>query len=130
MNKYGDQAMKTIRDFDPDRFGAIPEASRTAYFQALGLEIQGMVSDLSFELAGPDKAGEGYLEKVGRLNAAKLQAEEMAMNEMVYSTLPPDEDDEVDPETALTLDVIDQTYAAIQQLYDEWRMNEDAPPAR
>ncbi len=31
------------------------------------------------QLAGPDPVGEGYLEKVGRLNAARMQAEEKVL---------------------------------------------------
>ena len=39
-------------------------------------------------LAGDDPAGEGYLEKVGRLRMARLQAEEQVIRE----TLPPSEE--------------------------------------
>ena len=32
---------------------------------------------------GPDPVGEGYLEKVGRLNAARMQAEEIVLSELI-----------------------------------------------
>jgi hypothetical protein len=44
---------------------------------------------LSLALAGDDPGNEGYLEKVGRLNMARLKAEEQVMREM----LPPTDDD-------------------------------------
>ena len=50
-------------------------------------------------LAGKDTPGEGYLEKVGRLNAAKMQAEEIVLAETVYSTVEDQDEDETDQET-------------------------------
>lgn len=65
------------------------------------------VDDLAYQIEGPDPVGEGYLEKVGRLNAAKRQAEELVLAELVY--LPPepgienDEDEDNDPAEQIRL---------------------------
>jgi hypothetical protein len=47
-------------------------------------------------LEGPDLPGEGYLEKVGRLNMARMQAEELVLREVILL--------EPEPETAKTDD--------------------------
>lgn len=61
------------------------------FFSTLASQIEARILDLSADLAGPDLAGETYLEKVGRLNAARAQAQEMALDELVYS-IGPEED--------------------------------------
>ncbi|WP_246858716.1 hypothetical protein [Citricoccus sp. SGAir0253] len=41
------------------------------------------MGELTVQIAGPDPTGETYLEKVGRLNAARMQAEEIVRAEML-----------------------------------------------
>ena len=62
-----------------------------SFFSTLASQIEARILDLSAELAGADPAGETYLAKVGRLNAARAQAQEMALDELVYS-IGPEED--------------------------------------
>ena len=64
------------------------------FFSTLARQIEARNVDLSADLAGPDRAGETYLEKVGRLNAARAQAQEMALDELVYSIGPEEEPEE------------------------------------
>jgi len=64
------------------------------FFSTLARQIETRIVDLSADLAGPDLAGETYLEKVGRLNAARAQAQEMALDELVYSIGPEEEPEE------------------------------------
>ena len=67
----------------PDRLWAIPENERTRFFTELGEQAAGEIEELQMQLAGPDPVGERYLEKVGRLNAARMQAEEKVLAELI-----------------------------------------------
>ena len=93
MNTYAARVMSHYQQFLPDQYATIPDPE--AYFSTLGEEIETQVSDLTARLAGPDQLGEGYLEKVGRLTAAKMQAEEIVRAEMLT---PQPEDLEEDPD--------------------------------
>lgn len=90
MNRYGDRARKYGRDFRPTAYSQIPDPAE--FFTDLSKTVEAQVMDLEDRIAGPDEPGEGYLGKVGRLNVAKLQAEEKIMADLVY--LPA----EIDPE--------------------------------
>jgi hypothetical protein len=69
-------AIRHWEAFLPDRFRAIPERAREAFFTDLGEQAAAEIEELQMRLAGPDPVGEGYLEKVGRLNVPRMQAEE------------------------------------------------------
>ena len=94
MNKYAHMAIRHWQTFLPDRFQAIPENEREAFFTELGEQAAAEIEDLQMQLAGPDPKGEGYLEKVGRLNAARMQAEEKVLAEMIL--LAPEDQEEDD----------------------------------
>lgn len=59
-----------------------------AFFHQLGAQIATAVAALSWQMQGPDWPGETHLEKIGRLNAAKMQAEEQVLAELLYSAPP------------------------------------------
>ena len=86
MNEYGVQAMTHWRQWLPSRFAQI--ADPETFFANLGLEVAEQIADLSTELAGDDPAQETYLEKVGRLNAARHRAQETILADQVL--LPPE----------------------------------------
>ncbi|RMI13225.1 TnpV protein [Cellulomonas triticagri] len=77
----------------------------TAFFADLAQQIEARVSELSASMAGPDVPGEGYLSKVGRLNAARSQAVEAAMDELVFSIGP--ESDPVEEPSQIGTAVLD-----------------------
>jgi len=83
MNTYGHIAISHWQTFLPDRLRAIPESDRTRFFTELGEQAAAEIEELQMQLAGPDPVGEGYLEKVGRLNAARMQAEEKVLAELI-----------------------------------------------
>lgn len=83
MNKYGRMAMRHWEKTDPDRLRQIPASERKAFFQELGDRAENEIQQLSDQLAGPDPSRESYLEKVGRLNMARLQAEEQVLPELI-----------------------------------------------
>lgn len=95
MNQYGDMAMKHWRDWLPERFEQIDNPQE--FFSTLGQQLAEQIEELADHLAGPDLPGESYLDKVGRLNVARKQAEEKILHE--YAFLDPeagDEDDETE----------------------------------
>jgi hypothetical protein len=81
VNQYGTMAQRHWARWLPARYAAIPDPN--SFFLALGEEVAQEIGDLSIELAGDDQPGEGYLEKVGRLNMSRLQAEEIVLKERV-----------------------------------------------
>ncbi len=86
MNKYGRIAMNHWQKTDPDRYAAIPD--KEAFFAELGERAESEIQQLQDSLAGPDRADESYLEKVGRLNMARLAAEEQVLRETLLISEP------------------------------------------
>lgn len=81
MNRYGTKAMEHWKRWRPRELQQIPDPE--AFFTRLGEEIAQMVEELEMAIAGDDPPGEGYLEKVGRLGMARLNAEEEAFREFL-----------------------------------------------
>ena len=81
---------------DPDRYAAIPD--KEAFFAALGERAESEIQQLQDSLAGPDRPQESYLQKVGRLNMARLAAEEHVLRETLLISEPwSREDDQEGP---------------------------------
>jgi hypothetical protein len=98
MNTYGKFAQDTWKMLAPSQYELIVDSE--TWFTNLGNEAENAVGDLAVKIAGPDPLGETYLEKVGRLNAAKMQAEEIVRAEMLTpqaEDLVEDEEDEDPP---------------------------------
>ncbi|SDT36661.1 TnpV protein [Jiangella sp. DSM 45060] len=91
MNRYGRLAMEHWQQVAPQRVAELEDP--TAFFSTLGQQVEGRVQELQDQLAGPDVPGEDYLAKVGRLNMTRLQAEEMALAELVWLEASTDEPD-------------------------------------
>lgn len=90
--------------------------------EALGEEAAQRVGELMMELAGPDPAGEAYLEKVGRLNASKMQAEEIVRAEMLTpdpSVQQEPEEDEEESGVTQMLRVVEQINREDRAYWDE-----------
>ena len=85
-NKYSEIAKQHWTRTDPGRVAAIPDPE--TFFQQLGEQVESQVQDLAQTLAGPDQPGEEYLQKVGRLNMARLQAEERVLSDLVWISGP------------------------------------------
>lgn len=94
MNKYGKFAQQTWKMTAPSQYALIPDPEE--FFRNLGEEAMQRVGELQYELAGPDPKGESYLEKVGRLNASRMQAEEIIRAEMLTPDVMETEGDETD----------------------------------
>jgi hypothetical protein len=63
------------------------------FFRQLGALIEEQVQQSEDQIAGPAPVGETYLQHVGRLRMARLQAQEIALADLLYST-PPETGDE------------------------------------
>jgi hypothetical protein len=86
MNQYGTMAQRHWARWLPERYAAIQDPG--SFFSALGEETARLIADLTLDLAGDDPPGEDYLVKVGRLNMARLQAEEIILPQRIL--LPPE----------------------------------------
>lgn len=124
MNRYATTAMTYFRDHLPTRYAEIEDPEE--YFRDLGEQIQDQVTELAMspELTGPDQPGEGFLAKSGRLNAARNRAEEIVLNELLYSQKPENEQTDLDEETTAYYGDLNQT---IQDLHDLTRQALDEP---
>ena len=88
MNEYGAMARDHYRRWRPEAYAQITDPE--SYFTDLGDRVAQEIADLWAELrarAG-NPPGEGYLARVGRLNALRKQAEEIVLAELVL--LPPE----------------------------------------
>ena len=92
MNRYGTRAREHWQRYRPSEYAQIQDP--TTFFTRLGEEMSARINALSLSLAGDDPGDEGFLEKVGRLNMSRLQAEDQVMREM----LAPSEEDEAELE--------------------------------
>ena len=120
MNTYGKFAQEAWRTTAPAEYALIPDPDQ--WFESLGEEAAQRVGELMMELAGPDPVGETYLEKVGRLNASKMQAEEIVRAEMLTpdpSVQQEPEEDEEETGVAQMLWVVEQLNREDRQYWDE-----------
>jgi hypothetical protein len=119
MNRYGAQAMRHWQQTDPSRYAAIPD--KEAFFTQLGEQAEQEIETLAAAIAGPDRPGESYLEKLGRLNMARFSAESDLLREMVLIRDP--DDPEVDQRPAQ--DPTARGARAIQQLMRDEDLSQD-----
>ncbi len=120
--EYASRARSYYRDFLPGRYQQIPNPEH--FFNDLGQRIEDQVQTAERQLAGPDSPGEGFLQKVGRLNMARLRAAELVMAQEVYS-IPPETEQETEPdeESAKTTAMVGLLSNWQQAV---WEMNDEA----
>jgi hypothetical protein len=80
MNQYGTRAKQHWQKYLPERFSQLEDPDN--FFSNLGEQIAERVQSLAEALAGNDPPGETYLDKVGRLNMARRDAESDVLREM------------------------------------------------
>lgn len=81
MNQYAAQARRHWQTHLPQRYRQIEDPE--TFFTELGEQIAEQIQQTAAAIAGPDPQGETYLDKVGRLNMARLQAEGQVLREML-----------------------------------------------
>lgn len=79
MNQYGQKAQAHWQRCLPSQFAQIEDPE--AFFEEMGSDLASQIHDLADEIAGPDPRNEGYMDKLGRLNRARLEAEHTVMAE-------------------------------------------------
>ena len=94
MNRYGAQAQRHWQTHLPQRYRQIEDPEN--YFAELGEQISDQIEATARQIAGPDPANEGYLDKVSRLNMARHSAEAQVLREMLTD---PDHEQEQDAAT-------------------------------
>lgn len=110
MNTYGKFAQNAWKTLAPSQYESIVDPE--TWFTNLGQEAENSVDSLQVQIAGHDTPGETYLEKVGRLTGAKMQAEEIVRAEML-TPQPEDLEEEQDEDemstTAIVLEHLKET---------------------
>jgi hypothetical protein len=94
MNRYGAMARSHWARWLPHRYATISDPD--SFFSTLGQETARQIDELTADLAGDDRPGEGYLAKAGRLTAARSQAEEIILPQQVLP--PPEPETSQDPQ--------------------------------
>ncbi|MFJ6003654.1 hypothetical protein [Arthrobacter sp. NPDC092385] len=126
MNKYGKFAQETWRMTAPSQYALIPDPDE--WFRKLGEEAMNQVGELQYQIAGPDPEGETYLEKVGRLNASRTQAEEIVRTEMltpdVMETEGDDSDEDLPESTRLMHEILQSFNHGYQEDLETLRSEE------
>jgi hypothetical protein len=92
--KYARMAEQHWRRWRPSQVAEMADPS--SFFLELGAEAASQISDLTFELAGDDPPDETYMRKLGRLQMARLRAEEMVLPELILVEPEPGMEDEED----------------------------------
>jgi len=113
MNRFGRQAQLAWRELAPTAYAAINDAEN--HFTQLGEQAEQAWADLWPQLAGPDIPGESMTDKVGRLNAARLAAEEMIGADWLTPSADeqePDDGDEPHPLAAAYVNAYTQAAVA------------------
>jgi hypothetical protein len=88
MNQYGRLALQHWKQWLPARYAAISDPEE--FFTALGEQIAAEIASTWAEMSAVEgnPPGESYLDRVGRLNMIRKQAEEAVLDAMVL--LPPE----------------------------------------
>lgn len=128
MNEYGALAMRHWQKWLPQRFSQIEDP--TLFFSQLGEQVQDAIVETEQELeAKVDLAGLEYLETLGRLNAIRMQARELVLNQMVLLEPESPEGNELEDE-AMGLsnplaEWMDETGMPRDRQHPLWAMMED-----
>lgn len=81
MNQYAAQARRHWQTHLPQRYQQIQDPE--TFFTDLGDHIAQEIQVIADAIAGQDPDEETYLDKVGRLNMARLSAEDHVLREML-----------------------------------------------
>lgn len=87
MNRYGEQAMAHWQEHRPQAFQELEDPQ--GYFAGLGEEISQSIEARARALAGVQPPGEGYLQRLQRLQTARAEAESQVLRETVLLEVEP-----------------------------------------
>ena len=83
MNKYGLIAQEHWKKHAPSRYATLTDP--TTHFQTLGESAATQIDQIATTLERQLDPNLPYLERVGQMNAIRLQAEEAVLSDLVYS---------------------------------------------
>lgn len=92
MNRYGEAVRRHWEQQLPGQYVRIEDPE--SFFAALGAYAALMIDELADDLAGDDPSGEGYLDKVVRLTAARRLAEQEVMADLRPASAADDDEDD------------------------------------
>lgn len=95
MNRYGQMAQAHWTRWLPERLAEMTEPDQVTFFTAMGSEVERQIQEMATAIAGPDRPGETYLQKLGRLREAQMTAESDILREQVL--LAPESEADGDP---------------------------------
>lgn len=102
INRYGETVRRHWEQQLPGQYARIEDPE--SFFALLGEYAALMIDELADDLAGDDPPGEGYLDKVVRLTAARRLAEQEVIADLRPAPAPDDDEDgEDDDELAATV---------------------------
>jgi hypothetical protein len=90
------------REAGPAHYAQIQDPE--TFFRELGEQAAERIDQMQTQLAGPDPVGESYLEKVGRLRAARNQTEEYLGHELLSPPETEEDEENADPDLQQYLD--------------------------
>lgn len=83
MNKYGLIAQEHWKTYAPSRYATLTDPE--THFQTLGESAANQIDQIAVTLERQLDPNLPYLERVGQMNAIRLQAEETVLGDLVYS---------------------------------------------
>lgn len=83
MNKYGLIAQEHWKKHAPNRYATLTDPA--SHFQSLGESAATQIDQIAATLEAQLDPDLPYLERVGQMNAIRLQAEEAVLNDLVFS---------------------------------------------
>lgn len=120
MNRYGAMAKEHWKRWLPERYGAIPDPD--SFFSTLGEEAADQIGNLWPDLANQGGPEPDYLKRVGRLNMAKLQAEEIVLADLVLLDPEPgaraDEEEDPDSDLGEMIAIMNDLHREISEVTD------------
>jgi hypothetical protein len=81
VNRYGAQAQRHWQQNFPDRIRELEDAE--TFFTQLGEDVSETIETMARTLAGAQPPGEGFMQRLQRLNTARAMAESHVLREMV-----------------------------------------------
>ena len=81
MNHYGEMARQHWEQYRPNEYQAMVDKDQ--FFTDLGEQISAWITELTPDFEGTPPPGETFTDKIGRLNFARLTAQEQVLREML-----------------------------------------------
>jgi hypothetical protein len=85
MGALAAMAEEHWRTVMPQAYAALPPARRAAVFEEIEEQAQAQIEEMADALAGPDRPGETFMARAGRLTEAEATARSTVIRELVLT---------------------------------------------